>query len=1122
MDNRREQIIDIIKREFIGPDPLPDRVQPNGEEILTGDPPRIRYLAGVLFPQEVTEVDLPPEEVGVESTEPDTEEPTIADHAAHASGKEDDVGEDLINLSNAFQQSAMSITTAVKDGDSVSICVQAGIYLSQRVKKSDSDKELMQWLRVPVQWNNNGIPLSLPERGTLSVQIIAGERQEHLCFHITIRHRSEGWAVYTFTLENTRRKSGDAVRDEECYFQAQFSLRSDRGFHPLPEGDRITRDDDYHSNQMLYHGILSYAMGHGCAAGWKEESGIANEIHTDIFPEYEIKPIIPTQIEGVSLDMFRMSDMGNLNATIDELRCLCEKYGEWIEGLRNRLPEMEDQDTAQRHIDACRSCLFRMEAGVQLLSSDNRVRTAFEYMNRVMLLQQLHYNMPLQRWVDDGCGGLTLEAPQTLPDILDKSTWPGNNPSRFGKWRPFQLAFILMNLKSMSDRYCDERQLVDLIWFPTGGGKTEAYLGLSAFSIFIHRLQGLPAGSTSILMRYTLRLLTAQQYERASALICACEFLRREKELELGPERISIGLWVGGSTTPNKRKEAVSLYDQLYSGKSEIDENPFVILKCPWCGAQMGVVEKQGSRGNRDVPGYVKKVKKGDRRIVLQCRNSEQYCDFSTDGAELPLLLVDEDIYETPPTLLIGTVDKFAMLPFRPEAQRVFGLNNGKRFAAPDLIIQDELHLISGPLGSTVGHYETLIHELCMDRRGGQMVPPKIIASTATISRAKEQCHALYACGPERVRQFPPTGLDAGDSFFAEEGKHLKGRKYVGILASASTSMATTMIRLYASLLYAAKAISVDDEVLRDPYWTNVGYFNSIRELGQMETWVKQDIVEYLHVIYKRRREDADPEYPQKRRHIYREKELTSRVPGHQIPFTLQHLGITYPHQGEERPVDICLATNMFSVGVDVPRLGMMCVAGQPKTTSEYIQATSRVGRSADSPGLVFTVFNPAKPRDKSHYEQFRTFHSRVYCHVEPTSVTPFSSPLRKRALHAIVIGLLRLFGNDPLNAPPRPPSDEDLQRVRELIAQRVLVVDADELRHTLRQIDDIVADWGIWEPEVWQDFRSGDALPLMISAGSRRNTLWGERGFETLMSMRSVDVTCAAKVLEAGYYEEV
>ena len=888
----------------------------------------------------------------------------------------------------------------------------------------------------------------------------------------------------------------------------------------MPETEKLTSDNDYLSNQMLYRNIKTYAIGHGCAAKWDENDFPVKKLSTSIFPMYEIKPIVPSRIDGVSLEMYKMSDLGSKEETIAELSAMCEKYATWINGLSERVSTISDRGTATRHIENCRRCLKRMEEGVELLRNDADILLAFQLMNRAMLLQQLHYNLPLQKWVCEDGNTIHLEDPvEVLPDASNPDTWYGDK-SRYGKWRPFQLAFVLMNLKSMAKRNCTDRSIVDLIWFPTGGGKTEAYLGLSAYTIFIRRIKDKSNAGTAILMRYTLRLLTSQQYERAAAMICACDVIRKEFEDKLGKDRISIGLWVGDATTPNTMKKAVDAYKKIYRDGSVSENSPIVILKCPWCGAQMGVVR---TGKTYKTPGY-KKVPDGRKeKLILQCENKEHGCEFAKIGFELPLQIVDDDIYANPPTLLLGTVDKFAMLPYRPEAQTLFGIQNGKRVTAPDLIIQDELHLISGPLGSMVGHYETMINELCAYEKDGVRILPKIIASTATISRAGEQCKALYGCSTDDVMQFPPPGLEAGNSFFAEEDREAVGRMYVGVFASASSSIATTTIRLYATLLYAAKAISVDNESDRDGYWTNVGYFNSIRELGQTETWIKADIDEYLHVIYKRRYEDKEEGYKENRRYIYKDEELTSRVSSDKIPFSLQNLSYEYPMSAEDkRPVDICLATNMISVGVDVPRLGLMTVSGQPKTTSEYIQATSRVGRNKKAPGLVFTIYNPGKPRDRSHYEHFETYHSRVYCNVEPTSVTPFSAQLRERALHAIVFGLLRLRGDSDLNAdPPKLPSFEEIEEVKDIIAERIEAVDADELEKTLDHIDSIIEKWEIQEPGKYQDFAAGDVLPLMFPAGTMRNAAWGKRGFPTPTSMRNVDASCEATVLENGYFEE-
>ena len=495
---------------------------------------------------------------------------------------------------------------------------------------------------------------------------------------------------------------------------------------------------------------------------------------------------------------------------------------------------------------------------------------------------------------------------------------------------------------------------------------------------------------------------------------------------------------------------------------------------------------------------------------------------------------MDEAIYESTPTLVLGTVDKFAMLPFRPQAQKLFGFYNGVKMTTPDLIIQDELHLISGPLGSMVGHYETMISELCSIKTDGKIIMPKIIASTATISKAKEQCHALYGCSRDNIFQFPPAGIDAGDSFFAREDVNQNGRKYVGILATGSSSDATTSIRLFAALLYAAKEIKVDNEKQRDPYWTNVGYFNSIRELGQARTWIRADIDQHLDVMYKRRQYNKiyeREEYRKRRRYIWRDEELTSRIPGDKVTASLANLNIEYEGRdyreilSGEFPIDVCLATNMISVGLDVPRLGLMTVAGQPKTTSEYIQATSRVGRNAsDAPGIVFVLYRPGRPRDKSHYEHFREYHSKLYCNVEPTSVTPFSAPVRERALHAIMIGMMRLENDNQYNEGiPKLPPQSVIDHIEQVIRDRISNVDPDELDDTMKCFNEIIADWRAWHPALWdpkrnKDWSFTDDVPLIYGAGEHPNDAWSERGFETPTSMRSVDASCEADLMLRDY----
>lgn len=1137
-DNRREQLLDLVEREFIGPDPIDWEgcKQDNGQEILVSDPPRTRYIAGILYPQELPEEssDLNEDEL---DESPQTTEDIICeefpDPVLKTTSEYLEDAEELINRSNAYRQSAISITVAISDGDTIHVEVSAGQYTTLSMFDSKTGKYVSKYYRTPIFWNNNELNIQLPTTKERIKKMDVGST--NLKFDITYRYKKDNYSIYTFTLENSIIRPA-AFKDDDCYFQVKFCLQSEKGFCPLPDTQRINVDDeDYLSNQLLYRDVHNYAIGHGCAADWEDNSDKVTWIQTATFPTYEVKPIVPASINGVTLEMLKYGPDGDFNQNIQELNLMCDKYEEWI---RKREQEAADIDkkysrtdfkkTAERHLANCRKCLNRMRDGISLLQSNEYVRIAFQYMNIAMIMQQLHYNLPLQKWAEDDNGNLYLDnALLKLPDPYDSETWYGNK-NRYGRWRPFQLAFVLMNLKSMFNRDCSERDIVDLIWFPTGGGKTEAYLGLSAYTIFIRRLMNKDDSGTAIIMRYTLRLLTAQQYERASSMICACEVIRQQHEDLFGKARITIGLWVGVATTPNKMDDAVSKYEELYKRDSE---NPFVILKCPWCGAQMGPVQKRS--GAREVQGYYKKVEARKKKsIIFKCSNPQ--CNFSDKNNPLPLYVVDEAIYDATPTLLLSTVDKFAMLPFRPQAQKLFGYYNGEKVTSPDLIIQDELHLISGPLGSMVGHYETMINELCTLYVDGKKIHPKIITSTATISRAKEQCHALYGCSKENVFQFPPPGLNAGDSFFAKEDGNQNGRKYVGILATGSSSDATTSIRLFAALLYAAKELQVESENKRDPYWTNVGYFNSIRELGQARSWIHADIEQHLDVMYKRRQYDKmykREEYHKRRRYIWRDEELTSRIPGDKVTESLASLNIAYEGKDyhdihmSEYPIDICLATNMISVGLDVPRLGLMTVAGQPKTTSEYIQATSRVGRNAsDAPGIVFVLYRPGHPRDKSHYEHFKEYHSRLYCSVEPTSVTPFSAPVRERALHAIMIGMMRLESDNAYNeSSPNIPSHEVLNHIEQVIRERIAAIDPEELKNTMKLFEDKLSQWKAWHPALWEpkrnrDWSFTDDVPLMYGAGDHPNEAWSKHGFETPTSMRSVDASCEADLMPREY----
>lgn len=546
-DNRRDQLIEFVEREFIGPDPIdwPGMTQSNGQEILASDPPRTRYIAGILYPAETTDdkADLKDDECELlgEADGEDVEVKLQKLGDGTVEFLED--AEELINRSNAYRQSAISITVSVKDGDAIRVAVSAGTYIKVPAMDPATGERLenkYKYPRTALAWENDNAPLILPTPTDGLKKFPIGTTG--LQFDITYHYRTDDSCIYTFTLENAKPKVKENVSDEECFFQCKFKLFSEKGFSPLSDSQRITQDEDYQSNQLLYRNVRNYAIGHGCAADWDDSESVL-WITTAIFPKYDIKPIVPSAIKGVSLDMLKMSPYGSFADTIRELRMMCAKYREWINGLRTIRQDLstEYKITADRHITNCETCLSRMEKGVELLEQNENIRIAFQYMNLAMLMQQLHYNLPLQKWEDNGAGDISLVNPVSMPVVTDDSTWHNKEQRVYGKWRPFQLAFVLMNLRAMYDRDCNERGIVDLIWFPTGGGKTEAYLGLSAYTIFIRRLMNKDDKGTAILMRYTLRLLTAQQYERASAMICACDLIRKSHEDLFGKNRITIG-----------------------------------------------------------------------------------------------------------------------------------------------------------------------------------------------------------------------------------------------------------------------------------------------------------------------------------------------------------------------------------------------------------------------------------------------------------------------------------------------------------------------------------------------------------------------------------------------------
>ena len=1131
----REFIVDFLRRELVGPSPGYPAVQITGQEILRAqDPPRMRYAAGVLFPmrshvlrQDETagdeeapqDADSPHPDQIVEGSEPDRS----ADTQISAGDNPPDTDRD-VTLANEYLPSAMGISALLEVPERLRVDVSAGVYRNEELEwaaRTDRDggkNYPKAWWRQPIDRS-----IELSSGDLLRIGTIAFERSVFdedglpaLSLHVVSRAHgdpavSNRSRLVTFTLVNRRRSDSRTPHNSDCFFQCGFSVRDAGGqacFLSYPDQPRDARDSEELTLQLLYLHRRTFAVGHGCAPEWSGTyDGRATTIRTEVLPTCEVKPVLPTEVEGLDLRMIEL--MSDDPDTCTKLCTrLADEYEAWItereEEIETRVdlsPELTE--TSRRHMENCRECLRRMRDGVTLLGCDAVSALAFRMMNEAMFMQSVHYTISSEqsrKWKKVK-NRLELEVPFAKPNYAD-ARWDR-------QWHPFQLAFILMNLNGIADPYCSERDLVDVIWFPTGGGKTEAYLGLSAFSMFLRRLRNPAHSGTTILMRYTLRLLTTQQYQRAASLICACEIIRRREVERLGSDRFSIGLWVGGEVTPNTEESAVRALRDLQAGRGV---NKFIMLSCPWCGAAMG--PQRFGHGTR-CKGYRKLAH--PNRVRHICEDSD--CDFST-GDGLPLALIDEHIYASPPTLLIGTVDKFAMLAFQPSARHLFGIDTPS--PPPELVIQDELHLISGPLGSMVGHYETVVDALCVDERQGKAIPAKIVASTATIARAESQVRGLYG---RSAFLFPPQALKAGDSFFAEEREDKVGRLYVGVFATALPSHVTAQVRTMGALLQAPKLFDPAKAEAIDPYWTMMGYFNSLRELGHAATLIRADIREFLNAMWDRlglRLDMALKMAVDPRRFINRDVELTSRVQSSEIPTILQQLFNRYEGPGMSDVVDVCFATNMIQVGLDVPRLSLMTIVGQPKTTSEYIQASSRVGRAIGRPGIVVANYNPFKPRDRSHYEHFRSYHHAMYRHVEPTSVTAFSAPVRERALHALIVILCRFWGDGELrDRPTRPPSPALVQRIKAIVRQRVMSVDESEWRGTDALIDEIIRKWSVAPPPRYGGFGPPqEEIPLMYPAGGQRHPDWNDWPYATPSSMRNVDADCAGRPLMGGYGE--
>ena len=951
------------------------------------------------------------------------------------------------------------------------------------------------------------------------------------------RKINENLYSVTIMLVNDDEEKSNGTR---CLFQPIIKIKSEaNGFNFSKYSSLVdfnVLDPEEQSLELQYRNKHVYGTGLGTSVNWNIDSEGNGEIYNDFFPEIEVPSMdfsIPQDM-GICKEALSMRRLSDLDCTeksqkLSELRSVVDAYSSWIESLvekKKGLPAYY-QTAAEVNVSGCFKARDRMLTGLQILNDNHTAWTAFSLANRAMFMQRVHLKLQSDTAdVDRYPGDEELTRVLGALDYSEVAGLTGDNYA----WRLFQIAFLLMSIESITNDSACDRDLVDLIWFPTGGGKTEAYLGLTAFTIFYRRLAHLSdSDGTTVIMRYTLRLLAAQQFTRASTLICACEFIRNDAVSRrpkyggypLGNNEITIGLWIGREHTPNTNADAKKHLNKLNNARIDnlqtVKErhNKFQVLKCPWCGTKL---VKDGA--NKKMIGTFGYRMRNNRHFELFC--PQESCFFNQQG-KLPIQIVDEELYASPPTLLFGTVDKFSMIPWKKDIGAFFAAGTNNR--APELIIQDELHLISGPLGTMVGLYEAAIDAVCTCKG----IRPKIVASTATIRRAKEQCSALYN---RDVNQFPHPGLDAEDSFFARESvidyeHEVFGRKYVGLMPSGKTK-AMMEVRSIAALMQEINTMDLPDDI-KDKYWTLTVYFNSLKDLGKCSTLVDDDVKDFIKRTAYRLGDARDA------RVIARADELTSRVNTTQLNETLDKLEkLCYSKENiknKRYPSNVLLATNMISVGIDVARLNVMLLVGQPKLTSEYIQASSRIGRSF--PGVAFAMYDGSKSRDRSHYEQFKPYHESFYKHVEPTGVTPFSKPARDRALHAVMIAMVRLL-EDELSAEKgaakfnRKDYSERITKLKEYIIGRASDVFKrmntemnDDSSDISLEIDSVFEKWEqLAENFDEEHFYYGEKF-LIKEPGNGEgrlmkpfNTSTNDPAFDTMTSMRNVDSAVVGNVL--------
>jgi hypothetical protein len=1080
----RDELQQLVQRDLLGPwDGETEQFTPRAMG------PRERYLVGMLGPKHQPK-----------STLDEADTVSDAESGVHGQTQGDEAGElpEVLTPQNLGRiwASSMGLSFCVShDVDVLAVTASWGQYSKQEVEDEEGRRRSV-WAREPQQF-----PLEVRLDGGRDQRIpltTTDPEESGVYLAVAVRQHGARRTVELTLVNNLREPASNA--DTAWLFQTELTVSALDGAgpvflpinDPLEDADSAREDSEELHLRLLYRNELKYANGHNVAVNAHAEPAIrrAHKLETTWLPSYDVPATIAPVGDGTPLAtaLLSMDDLAivGLDALRNGLSPLAEGYTTWLDQRAAEIPTLPEplRPAAEAAVFRARRAAERIRAGITLLTDPavpghaDALR-AFRFTNQAMAAQRRHTEIVRRR---EG-PPISYHDAQAAVDKLG---------TKVVSWRPFQLAFVLLNLPSLTDPAHPERvaqhdATVDLLFFPTGGGKTEAYLGLTAFTFAIRRMQGTMgsgeqarsgAAGVAVLMRYTLRLLTAQQFQRAAALVCAAEVIRRDDETTWGSEPFRIGLWVGNNVSPNWFDEAEQQIAEAREAGEGKRANVLQTLACPWCGTKLAT--------QRDMHPDAE-----TRRIVLFCASAEgaTACPFSRTQSEdgLPILTVDEEIYRYAPSLVIATVDKLAQLPWKGYAGMLFGrvhqrcprhgfrhgdldartgcrgTHNKKgalpavtsqpvvRLRPPDLIIQDELHLISGALGTTVGLFESAVDELCTwITPATTEAGPKIVASTATTKRAAEQVRGVFA---RDLEIFPPQVIDIVDTFFSRQVPVTEanpGRRYLGVCAHG-VRLKSAEIRLAEILLIAGQTLFDSYGAPADPYMTLVGYFNATRELAGMRRYLDDDVATRVRRHGKRK---GLSDRLIGATALLTIQELTSRISSGDISDVLKRLEIGFDpeldttarrrainehfrevlnanrgkvprktdklalrpiaerwdqrRKSDRIPVDTVLATSMLQVGVDISRFGLMVVTGQPKNTAEYIQASSRVGRDVNRPGLVVTLYNWTRPRDLAHYEDFEHYHATFYRQVEALSVTPFTRRSLDRGATAAFVAAVR------------------------------------------------------------------------------------------------------------------